>query len=43
VPSIRKAFNWLLNICTVAVGIAFYEFETNDVGITEGIKRIWTA
>ena len=32
---------WLLNIATIVVGIGFYEFETNDVGITEAIKRIW--
>ena len=25
------------------VAIGFYEFETNDVGLTEAIKRIWTA
>jgi len=34
---------WLLNIVTIAVGVGFYEFETNDVGVTEGIKRIWHA
>lgn len=28
---------------TALVGIGFYEFETNDVGLTEAIKRIWTA
>lgn len=43
VPSIRKLLVWVLNFATVAVGIGFYEFETNDVGLTEGIKRIWTA
>jgi len=42
-PIMRKAFNWLLNIATVVVGIGFYEFETNDVGVTEAIKRIWHA
>lgn len=25
------------------VGWGYYEFETNDVGLTEGIKRIWKA
>lgn len=43
VPSIRKALMWLLNICTVAVGVAMYEFETNDVGLVEATKRIWKA
>ncbi len=32
-----------MNICTVLVAIGFYEFETNDVGLTEAIKRIWHA
>jgi succinate dehydrogenase (ubiquinone) membrane anchor subunit len=34
---------WLLNICTVLVAVGFYEFETNDVGVTEAVKRIWRA
>ena len=35
--------NWILNISTILVGIGFYEFETNDVGITAAIQRIWHA
>lgn len=42
-PTMRKVFTWLLNIATLVVGIGFYEFETNDVGVTEAIKRIWHA
>ncbi|KAG9230757.1 CybS-domain-containing protein [Amylocarpus encephaloides] len=42
-PGTRKAFDWLLKLATVVVGVGLYEFETNDVGLTEGIKRIWTA
>jgi succinate dehydrogenase (ubiquinone) membrane anchor subunit len=34
---------WALNAATVLAGIGFYEFETNDVGLTEGVKRIWQA
>lgn len=34
---------WGLRLATVLVGIGFYEFETNDVGLTEGVKRIWKA
>jgi succinate dehydrogenase (ubiquinone) membrane anchor subunit len=34
---------WLLNLGTVLVGIGLYEFETNDVGVTEAIKRLWHA
>lgn len=30
-------------MATVVVGVGLYEFETNDVGVTEAIKRIWHA
>ncbi|KAF4343191.1 mitochondrial succinate dehydrogenase subunit D [Fusarium beomiforme] len=42
-PGLRKLFNWLLNIATVLVGVGLYEFETNDVGITEAVRRVWKA
>lgn len=42
-PKSRKVAEWLLLIATGVVGIGFYEFETNDVGLTEAIKRIWRA
>jgi len=34
---------WALRLGTVVVGVGIYEFETNDVGLTEGVKRIWRA
>lgn len=43
VPKTRAFLWWLLRGCTVAVGVGLYEFETNDVGVTEAIKKIWTA
>ncbi|KAH6900392.1 CybS-domain-containing protein [Thelonectria olida] len=43
VPNLRRFFDWVLNIATVLVGVGLYEFETNDVGITEGVKRLWKA
>lgn len=43
VPKTRVAMHWILRISTVLVGVGLYEFETNDVGLTEAIKRIWTA
>ena len=43
VPRTRKLFNWLLRAATLTVAVGLYEFETNDVGVTEAIKRIWTA
>ena len=43
VPKTRKAFDWSLKAATVLVAVGLYEFETNDVGLTEAIKRVWTA
>ncbi|KAF1343947.1 CybS-domain-containing protein [Delphinella strobiligena] len=43
VPKIRKALDWILKAATVLVGVGLYEFETNDVGLTEAIKRVWQA
>lgn len=42
-PTARKASEWTLRLATLVVGIGFYEFETNDVGLIEGVKRIWKA
>jgi len=42
-PTLRRAFMWALNLATLIVGIGFYEFETNDAGVTEAVKRIWHA
>ncbi|KAL8243942.1 hypothetical protein R6Q59_010200 [Mikania micrantha] len=42
-PGWRKIMDWVLNIATVLVAIGFYEYETNDVGLCEGLKRIWHA
>ncbi|KAI1638308.1 CybS-domain-containing protein [Biscogniauxia mediterranea] len=42
-PRLRKGCMWLLNAATVLVGVGLYEFETNDVGVTEAIKRVWKA
>lgn len=43
IPKTRKLFDWGLKAATVVVGVGLYEFETNDVGLTEAIHRIWTA
>jgi succinate dehydrogenase (ubiquinone) membrane anchor subunit len=42
-PKSRKAARWALNGTTALVLYGLYEFETNDVGIAEAVKRIWTA
>lgn len=39
----RTAAMWALRISTVTLGLALYSFETNDVGITEAVYRIWHA
>ncbi|KKF92899.1 Succinate dehydrogenase [ubiquinone] cytochrome b small subunit mitochondrial [Ceratocystis platani] len=42
-PKSRKAADWGLVAATLLVGAGLYEFETNDVGVTETIKRVWKA
>ncbi|KAF8469099.1 CybS-domain-containing protein [Kalaharituber pfeilii] len=42
-PGIHRLFRWGLNGITALVLLGLYEFETNDVGLTEAIKKIWTA
>jgi succinate dehydrogenase (ubiquinone) membrane anchor subunit len=42
-PRLHKSFWWALNAATLTVGLGLYEFETNDIGVTEAIKRVWTA
>jgi len=42
-PKTRLFFWWILRAATLTVAVALYEFETNDVGVTEAIKRIWNA
>ncbi|QIW97549.1 hypothetical protein AMS68_003067 [Peltaster fructicola] len=43
VPMTRKIFEYLNILAVFVVGYGFYEFETNDVGLTEAVKKIWTA
>ncbi|KAK7550562.1 CybS-domain-containing protein [Phyllosticta citricarpa] len=43
VPGVRKLLTWVLRGFTLLVAYGLYEFESNDVGITEAIKRVWTA
>ncbi|GAB7349727.1 hypothetical protein MBLNU459_g0463t1 [Dothideomycetes sp. NU459] len=42
-PGIKKALMWVLKAATVLVGVGLYEFETNDVGVTAAIGKIWSA
>ncbi|KAJ4358277.1 membrane anchor subunit of succinate dehydrogenase, Sdh4 [Didymosphaeria variabile] len=43
IPKLRALADWALRIGTVALGVALYSFETNDVGITELVARLWHA
>ncbi|RPB21778.1 succinate dehydrogenase membrane anchor subunit [Terfezia boudieri ATCC MYA-4762] len=40
IAGLHRFMRWFLNGCTALVLLSLYEFETNDVGITEAIKRI---
>ncbi|KAF2765692.1 succinate dehydrogenase flavo protein subunit, partial [Teratosphaeria nubilosa] len=42
VPFIRKTFDWLNVVAVFLVSWGWYEFETNDVGLTGLVKRVWT-
>ncbi|KAF8539233.1 succinate dehydrogenase cytochrome b small subunit mitochondrial precursor [Trichophaea hybrida] len=42
-PKSSNTAKWALNGATALVLYGLYEFETNDVGITEGVKRVWSA
>lgn len=42
-PGVRKLFEWGNVLAVFVVGWGYYEFETNDVGLTEAVKRIWRA
>jgi succinate dehydrogenase (ubiquinone) membrane anchor subunit len=40
---VRNAAMWALRGATVLLGVALYSFETNDVGVTEAVRQLWTA
>jgi len=42
-PVLNRVFTWLLRLGTVGVLVGCYQFNTNDVGMTEVIKRAWKA
>ncbi|KAI9932172.1 hypothetical protein ASPWEDRAFT_27558 [Aspergillus wentii DTO 134E9] len=43
VPKTKTIFSWLLRGFTLTTAVGLYELETNDVGLTETIKRVWKA
>ncbi|KAJ5786723.1 Succinate dehydrogenase cytochrome b small subunit [Penicillium pulvis] len=43
VPKTYSLCQWLLRAFTLTTAVGLYEFETNDVGVTEALRRIWNA
>lgn len=42
-PTTRTTFEYGLYAASAVVALGLYEFETNDVGLTEAIVKIWHA
>ncbi|TFY77698.1 hypothetical protein EWM64_g6310 [Hericium alpestre] len=42
-PVLGKVAKWGLRTATVGVLIGVYQFNTNDIGLTELIRGVWTA
>ncbi|KAL9711340.1 membrane anchor subunit of succinate dehydrogenase, Sdh4 [Leucoagaricus gongylophorus] len=42
-PVLGPTCTWALRAATVATLVGIYQFNTNDVGLTELISRVWTA
>ncbi|KIY53280.1 hypothetical protein FISHEDRAFT_55354 [Fistulina hepatica ATCC 64428] len=42
-PVLGRIATWTLRAATAAVLVGLYQFNTNDVGLTELIARAWTA
>ncbi|ORX39676.1 CybS-domain-containing protein [Kockovaella imperatae] len=42
-PVVGPIMTWLLRLATGGVVWGLYEFNTNDIGLTELVRRLWTA
>ena len=42
-PRLAVIMRWLLRGATVTAGVGLFSYQTNDVGLTEGIKRVWKS
>ncbi|GAA5899453.1 hypothetical protein JCM6882_009120 [Rhodosporidiobolus microsporus] len=40
-PILGPIASWVLRLATVGVLIGVYQFETNDIGLTELLKKAW--
>ncbi|KAJ7202861.1 mitochondrial inner membrane protein [Mycena pura] len=42
-PVLGRIATWTLRTATVGVLVGVYQFNTNDIGLTELISKVWTA
>ncbi|KAG1810562.1 mitochondrial inner membrane protein [Suillus subaureus] len=42
-PILSPILTWTLRSATVGVLVGVYQFNTNDIGLTELIAKVWTA
>jgi len=42
-PILGPLSTWTLRTATVGVLVGVYQFNTNDIGLTELITKVWTA
>ncbi|KAF8550792.1 SDHD, membrane anchor subunit of succinate dehydrogenase [Imleria badia] len=42
-PILGPVMTWTLRTVTVGVLVGVYQFNTNDIGLTELITKVWTA
>ncbi|OBZ77770.1 Succinate dehydrogenase [ubiquinone] cytochrome b small subunit, mitochondrial [Grifola frondosa] len=42
-PILGRVSKWALRATTVGVLVGVYQFNTNDIGLTELIAKVWTA
>ncbi|KAH9996387.1 mitochondrial inner membrane protein [Russula compacta] len=42
-PALGPLLTWTLRLTSLAVGVGVYQFNTNDIGLTELIHHVWIA
>ncbi|EAU81634.1 mitochondrial inner membrane protein [Coprinopsis cinerea okayama7 len=42
-PTIAPIATWSVRAATVAAAVGVFQFNTNDIGLTELIAKVWTA
>lgn len=41
--ALGHAARWLLRFATAGAVLGVYEFNTNDIGLTELVEKVWKA